>query len=198
MMTSQLKTPAILNDNISRKIPDGSRISYYREFLNARSEGFFLKKCPGNTVQHAYTIGAFHSTRTFETLETAANGTEISRKSSRNPGNGWISEMRTTQPKFLEIFTCKVARKKTSWKIFRKFEYTTRGCPLLWKFLKMLVYSQLEVPENSTTGMNRGFGGMKSAPYFLSKLVVFLSFEICQFHFNQTLENKYRKLSWGK
>ena len=56
----------------------------------------------------------------------------------------------------------------------------------------MLVYSQLEVPENSTTGMNRGFGGMKSAPYFLSKLVVFLSFEICQFHFNQTLENKYR------
>ena len=62
----------------------------------------------------------------------------------------------------------------------------------------MLVYSQLEVPENSTTGMNRGFGGMKSAPYFLSKLVEFLSFEICQFHFNQTLENKYRKLSWGK
>ena len=146
MMTSQPKTPAILNDNISRKIPDCSRISYYREFLNARSEGFSLKKCPGNTVYHAYTIGAFHSTRTFETLETAANGTEISRKSSRNPGNGWISEMRTTQPKFLEIFTCKVARKKTSWKIFRKFEYTTRGCPLLWKFLKMLVYSQLEVP----------------------------------------------------
>ena len=68
-----------------------------------------------------------------------------------------------------------------------------------------------------------GFCGMKSAPYFLSKLVVFLSFEICQFHlisypdltlfffpwprrsgyeikfhFNQTLENKYRKLSWCK
>ena len=80
--------PAILNDNISRKIPDGSRISYYREFLNARSEGFSLKKCPGNTVQHAYTIGAFHSTRTFQTLETAANGTDISRKSFRNPGNG--------------------------------------------------------------------------------------------------------------
>ena len=88
--------------------------------------------------------------------------------------------------------------KKLPGKFFRKFEYTRRGCPLLWKFLKMLVYSQLEVPENSTTGMNRGFGGMKSAPYFLSKLVVFLSFEICQFHFNQTLENKYRKLSWGK
>lgn len=111
-MTSQPKTPAILNDDISRKIPDGSRISYYREFLNARSEGFSLKKCPGNTVHHAYTIGAFHSTRTFETLETAANATEISRKSFRNPGNGWISEMWTTQPKFLEIFTCKVARKE--------------------------------------------------------------------------------------
>ena len=46
-MTSQPKTPAILNDNISRKIPDGSRISYYREFLNARFEGFSLKKGPG-------------------------------------------------------------------------------------------------------------------------------------------------------
>ena len=120
MMTSQPKTSAILNDNISRKIPDGSRISYYREFLKARSEGFSLKKCPGSTVQHAYTIGVFHSTRTFETLETAANGTEISRKSFRNPGNGWISEMRTTQPKFLEIFTCKVARKKNFLENFSK------------------------------------------------------------------------------
>ena len=53
-------------------------------------------------MHHAYTIGAFHSIRTFETLETAANGTEISRKSFRNPGNGWISEMRTTEPSKVE------------------------------------------------------------------------------------------------
>ena len=145
--------PAILNDDISRKIPDGSRISYYREFLNARSVGFSLKKCPGNTVHHGYTIGDFHSTRTQETLETAQMVQKFPGQVSRNPGNGWISEMRTTQPKFLEIFTCKVAGKENFLEIFRKFGYTTRGCPLLWKFLKMLLYSQLEVPENSTTGV---------------------------------------------
>ena len=137
MMTSQPKTPAILNDDISRKIPDGSRISYFREFLNACSEGFSLKKCPGNTVHHAYTIGAFHSTTTFETLETAANGTEISRKSFRNPGNGWISEMRTTQPKFLEIFACKVARNMDNRKT-QSFYYPCTERKLPGKFFENL------------------------------------------------------------
>ena len=80
--------PAILNDDINRKIPDGSRISYYREFLNARSEGFSLKKCPGNTVHHGYTIGDFHSTRTLETLETAQMVQKFPGQVSRNPGNG--------------------------------------------------------------------------------------------------------------
>ena len=176
MMTSQSKTPAILNDDISRKIPDGSRISYYREFLNARSEGFSLKKCLGNTVHHAYTIGAFNSTRTFETLETAANGAEISRKSFRNPGNGWISEMRTTQPKFLEIFACKDARKEYFLENFSKiWVYHAR----LSSFMEIFKNAALFATGSSRKFNNRGFGGMKSAPYFLSKLVVFLSFEIC-------------------
>ena len=153
MMTSQPKTPAILNDDISRKIPDGSRISYYREFLNARSEGFSLKKCLGNTVHHAYTIGAFNSTRTFETLETA-------QMVQKFPGK--VSEIRETVefPKceplnrnFWKFSRAKMRGKNTSWKIFQKFGYTTRGCPLFWKFLKMLLYSRLEVPENSTTGV---------------------------------------------
>ena len=54
---------------------------------------------------------------------------------------------------FWKFSRAKLHGKKTSWKIFRKFGYTTRGCPLLWKFMKMLLYSQLEVPENSTTGV---------------------------------------------
>ena len=129
-------------------------------------------------MHHAYTIGDFHSTKTFETLETAADGTEISRKSLRNPGNGWISEMRATQPTFLEIFPCKVARKENFLENFSK----------IWVY-HMTLSSFVEIYENAAlfaTGSsrkfnNRGFGGMKSAPYFLSKLVVFLSFEICQF-----------------
>ena len=170
MMTSQPKTPAILNDNISRKIPDGSRISYYREFLNARSEGFSLKKCPGNTVQHAYTIGAFHSTRTFETLETAANGTEISRKSFRNPGNGWISEMRTTQPKFLEIFTCKAARKKNFLENFSK----------IWVYLARLS-SFMEIFENAglfATGSSRKFNNRHEPGFWWNEKRPIFPFEI--------------------
>ena len=32
-------------------------------------------------------------------------------------------------------------------KNFRKFGYTSRGCPLFWKFWKMLLHSLLEVGE---------------------------------------------------
>ena len=42
-------------------------------------------------------MGRFHSTKTFENLGTAEDGAEISRKKY------WISEMRTIQPKILEI-----------------------------------------------------------------------------------------------
>ena len=35
------------------------------------------------------------------------------------------------------------------WKFFRKFGYTSRGCPLFRKFWEMLFLSPLEVAENS-------------------------------------------------
>ena len=42
-------------------------------------------------------MGRFRSTKTFENLGTAEDSAEISRKKY------WISEMRTVQPKILEI-----------------------------------------------------------------------------------------------
>ena len=39
--------------------------------------------------------------------------------------------------------------RKLLWKFFRKFGYTSRGCPLFWKFWEMLFRSLLEVTENS-------------------------------------------------
>ena len=61
----------------------------------------------------------------------------------RKFGNCWISEMRTVQPRVLKIPWAKLNGKKT----FRKFGYTTRGCPALWKFLKIQFHSILEVVE---------------------------------------------------
>ena len=56
--------------------------------------------------------------------------------------NCWISEMWTIQPKILEIQGAKLNGKK-------KFGYTSRGCPLFWKFWKILFHSLLKVAENS-------------------------------------------------
>ena len=61
-----------------------------------------------------------------------------------------ISEMRTIQPKILEILGAKLNGKETSGKRhFRKFGYTSRGFRLVWKFWKMLFHSLLEVTKNS-------------------------------------------------
>ena len=212
--------PAILNDDISRK-----NTRRLKDFLLSRIpqrsfRGLSLKKCPGNTVHHGYTIGDFHSTRTQETLETAQMVQKFPGQVSRNPGNGWISEMRTTQPKFLEISASKVEWKKNFLESFSKiWVYHAR----LSSFMEIFENAALFATGSSRKFNNRSFGWMENAPYFLSKLVVFLSFEICQFHlishpdltlfflpwprrsgyeikfhFNQTLENKHRKLSWCK
>ena len=78
-----------------------------------------------------YTMGAFHSTKTFENLETPANGTEFPRKKffSRNSESCCISEMRTIQPKILQIPGAKLNGKKISWK-------NHQSCPLFLKTLK--------------------------------------------------------------
>ena len=55
--------------------------------------------------------------------------------------------MQTIQAKIIEIPGAKLSEKKTFGKIFRKFGYTSRGCPLFWKFWKMLSHSLPEVAE---------------------------------------------------
>ena len=50
------------------------------------------------------TLGAFHSTKNSEILETGANGTEIfAGKVSRKSGNCWISKKKTIRLKIPEI-----------------------------------------------------------------------------------------------
>ena len=67
------------------------------------------------------TKGAFHSIKTFQNLETAANDTEISRKSFHKFRNCWMSEIRTIQPTILENPGAKFnGGKKTSGKTFSK------------------------------------------------------------------------------
>ena len=107
------------------------------------------------------TRGAFHSTKTFENLETAANGTEISWKSFQ---------------KFRKLLNFRNANhstenfrnsgRKVEWKEnFRGIFFEnlgiqySRGCPLFWKCekiiitgavnRKMLFHSLLEVAGNS-------------------------------------------------
>ena len=75
---------------------------------------------------------------------------KFSGKVSRNSGNCKISEMRTIQLKILEIPRAKLIGKKGTGKNFRKFGYSSRGCALCWKFLKMLFHLLLEIAENSS------------------------------------------------
>ena len=65
------------------------------------------------------TRGAFRSTKTFENLETEANGTEIIQK-------------------LLNFQNVKHSLNKK-----KKCRYTSRGCPLFWKFWKILFHSLL-------------------------------------------------------
>ena len=90
------------------------------------------------------TRGTFHSTKTFENL---ANGTEISHKSFQKCRKLLNFRMQTIQPKILEIPGAKLNGQKTSGK---KFGYSSRGCPLFWKFWNMLFHSPLEVAEKNS------------------------------------------------
>ena len=130
-------------------------------------------------------MGAFHSTKTFENLETEANGTESSWKSFQ---------------KFRKLLNFRNANhstenfrnsgSKVEWKenfrgnFFRKFGCTSRGCPLFWKCRKivitgavnrkMLFHSLLEVPGNP----NRKFwlNGKRPLPRELSWAILLFFF----------------------
>ena len=87
---------------------------------------------------------------------------EFPGKVSRNSGNCKISEMRTIQLKILEIPRANLNGKKTTGKNFRKFGYTSRGCPLFWKFLKCCSICYWKLPK-----IHAGrFGRMESAHCF--------------------------------
>ena len=68
---------------------------------------------------------------------------------SGNSRNWWISEIRTFQPKILEILGEKFNWKKTSGKIFVKIWVYLARLSSFWKFLKMLFHLLLEVDEKS-------------------------------------------------
>ena len=124
------------------------------------ARSIFLKQYPAAEMKHSAFEGAFHSTKTFENLETASNGTEISRKSFQKC---WISEMRTTQPKN--------SRSKVEWKenfrekniprivILYLEKYNSRGFPLFWKFGKCCSIRYWKLLKIQT----RRFGWIESA-----------------------------------
>ena len=99
------------------------RRSNVRDQITSGHKGRNVRDCWLNTCRTCNSNleikGAFHSTKTFENLKTAANGPEFSGKFSRNSGNRWISEIRTIQPKIQEIPRQKLNGRKT-WSV-KKF-----------------------------------------------------------------------------
>ena len=83
-------------------------------------------------------MGHFPFNQNFRKFGNSGNGTEISGKVSGNSWNCWISEMRTIQPKILEILGAKLNGKETSGKTFSK----------IWLYLARFS-SFLEILENA-------------------------------------------------
>ena len=98
----------------------------------------------GTVAEKQERENAFHSTKTFENLETAANGTEIFRKLLNFRNANYPTE------------NSRNSRSKVEWKenfrekFFRKFRYTSRGCPLFWNFWKMLYIRHCKLPKIQT------------------------------------------------
>ena len=101
--------------------------------------------------------GAFHSTKTFENLETGANGREISRKcfpklwkllNFRNANH--LSTKNSRNPGWEQLKSW-MERKLIPGKSLRRFGYTPRGCPTFKNFGKCCAINSLvlEVAENS-------------------------------------------------
>ena len=107
-------------------------------------------------------------------------------KISRKFGNCWISEMRTIQPRVLKIPWAKLNVKKA----FRKFGYTTRGCPALRKFLKIQFHSILEVVE---TSKNRKFWLNGKCPLSSGKFPTMMSCQIFRFQFRISVSVGFAK-----
>ena len=91
----------------------------------------------GNTFE---LLGAFHSTKTFKNLKTGVNGTGIAGKSFQKfrklNANHSTENSRNSESKVN-------GKEPSGKKNFRKFGYTSRGCPLFTKSLKTLFHSFL-------------------------------------------------------
>ena len=88
---------------------------------------FFTKNRNGIDFYHLQNtstckfMGVFHSTKTFENSETAANGAEISR--NVNHSNSRFSGSKV-----------EIMERKLPGRNFRKSGYTSRGCPVIGTF----------------------------------------------------------------
>ena len=91
------------------------------------------------------TLGAYHSTKNFEIFEKGTDGTEDFL--GKVPENPEIVEFPKSEPfnrKFRKFRDESQMERKFPRNIFRKFGYTSRGCPLFRNLCKFpILYSAL-------------------------------------------------------
>jgi len=107
-------------------------------------------------------MSAFHLTKTFENVDSAANGTEMSPKSVQKFLKLLNFEMRTIQPQNLEILWAKLNGKKTSGEKNSKIWVYLARLSSFSEILELLFHSLLEVADNS----NRTFWLNGKRPIF--------------------------------
>ena len=114
---------------------------------HAGEEGTHWSKT--NKASYHFTWGTFHSTKTFENLETAAMVPKFPEKFPEILETVEFPKCEPFNRKFWKFWEQSWMERKLPGKHFRKFGYTSRGFALFWKFWKMLFHSLLEVAKNS-------------------------------------------------
>ena len=99
-------------------------------------------------MSYHFTWGTFHSTKTFENLETAAMVPKFPEKFPEILETVEFPKCEPFNRKFWKLWEQSWMERKLPGKHFRKFGYTSRGFALFWKFWKMLFHSLLEVAKN--------------------------------------------------
>ena len=94
---------------------------------------------------------AFHSTKTFKNLQTAANGTDVSQKSFQKFRKLLNFRNSNHSTENSRTFGNKVEWKETfREKCFQKFGYTSRGCSLFGNFGKCCANRYWKLPKIQT------------------------------------------------
>ena len=86
-------------------------------------------------------MGAYHSTKHFEIFETGTNGEKIFL--GKVPENKGIAEFPKSEPfnrKFRKFGDKSQMERKFPRENFRKFRYTSRGCPLFRSLCKLPIF----------------------------------------------------------